>query len=771
METNKKKKAIIVISFIISIIILSIIMFIPHGIVDTIRNTIQKEEEYSFKYELKKYDINTNQYSILVTVTNPEGIETIEYPENKMILNCNGKKKIAFDYITEDMTDYVFKVKLPDEEVKEEKIQFEKPRTGKDSYKEVNGIYVNAPNIEEGLEKEFTRYLVPTGEGGELQPGKWITENPPDDWYDYKDKKWANIYVESNGVESYYVWIPRYAYKIANGNTKGNERTEVIFIDVYNKYKYKDEDTNTIKEKTWEELESEGYKIPEAFEWGNENGIEVSISGYWMSKYELSDLQGYTIDYNLTASMENFNVSNFKVNESKKEQITQYTYAINGEIQQTKTELENYSFTNATPDKDNVINVTALDEQGRIVGSMTKKLELTEVNEPNLDGFDKDTTFYVYWDEKGNEHNETPISEDPPKDWYNYTFASWANIVTRNNGLESYFVWIPRYQYRLDTTSQRTSVRFIQGTGIEVETGYQIPEAFTTETDDGQEVQLEGYWISKYELSTEEKEKRLDAELAVSSNLIRVKDIKGTLIDNAKTTEQVPKDGVEEETETVETPIALKYEYYLNGKKQDYEGTDNKEHYVYAGLESNKTYTINIIVREKESDKYVGSITKKVTTKKENAPEFEGFNLDKTYYVTYNEDGSPKIGDKVQLGENNVPINIPENWYDYSQSKWANIVVTDGTVEDGQIQENATMTSYFVWIPRYEYRILGDRAVESTANRRIEVNFLEGTDTKTTPGYQIPEAFWWDKNNDGVQTDDEQLKGYWISKYELSNSE
>ena len=132
---------------------------------------------------------------------------------------------------------------------------------------------------------------------------------------------------------------------------------------------------------------------------------------------------------------------------------------------------------------------------------MTKELELVEVNAPDLTGFDKNTTFYVYYDSEGNEHNEIPISEDPPADWYNYSYSRWANIVTRNDGLENYLVWIPRYQYRLDQTSQRSNVKFIQGTGTEVSTGYQIPEAFTWTNQAGETVQIPGYWASKYQLS------------------------------------------------------------------------------------------------------------------------------------------------------------------------------------------------------------------------------------------------------------------------------
>ena len=215
-----------------------------------------------------------------------------------------------------------------------------------------------------------------------------------------------------------------------------------------------------------------------------------------MSKYQLSELNNYKIDYNLTASKTQFNVKNFTNNVTD---ASKYTYAINGKIVHESSSLEDYSFSNAEPDKTNFINVTALDANGRILGSMTKKLELAQANPPDLTGFDKDNTFYVYWDDDGNEHSDIPISQDPPSEWYNYTYSKWANIVTRANGTNSYYVWIPRYQYLLDQTSQRSDIQFILGNGTDTLTGYQIPEAFTW--GDNGEKQLTGYWMSKYQLS------------------------------------------------------------------------------------------------------------------------------------------------------------------------------------------------------------------------------------------------------------------------------
>ncbi len=54
--------------------------------------------------------------------------------------------------------------------------------------------------------KRKTRYIKENPEEGKdnLVPGTWINKKPEDDWYDYKTKKWANLYVESSGLESYF---------------------------------------------------------------------------------------------------------------------------------------------------------------------------------------------------------------------------------------------------------------------------------------------------------------------------------------------------------------------------------------------------------------------------------------------------------------------------------------------------------------------------------------------------------------------------------------
>lgn len=577
-------------------------------------------------------------------------------------------------------------------------------------------MYLCTPKLDTGFVKEKTRYI--TERDGNLIPGNWILKAPEEDWYDYKNQKWANLYVESEGIESYYVWIPRYVYKIAE-----NERMDVKFVDTNNNFI----NAETEQVTTWETLKQQGYQVPEAFYFGdNEEGEKnTAIPGYWMSKYQLSDLSNddpYTIDFATTATPGTITIKDIKTSTDKG--IAKYQYALNGKIVHESTEPENHVLKDLAKGN-KAINVSALDDKGQIVGSMTKLYELADVNSPDLTGFDQDTTFYVYWDENGVEHNEVPINQTAPNEWYDYGIRSWANIVTRNNGLETYLVWVPRYEYTLDARSQRSYVRFIKGTGTDTTEGYQIPEAFTW-GDDGS-TQLKGYWMTKYQISDDSNPK-MTAELSAGSDVIRVKNIAGSAM-----------------TENI------KFEYYINGSKV-HEGTNKAENYVYTGLEGNKTYTVNIIARNANTNAYIAAVTKKIETIGGNAPVLTGFNENRTYYVTYDENGNNrKIGDKIK----NDGSNAPKDWYDYSSRKWANIVVTDGTVSNGEIT-GATSTSYFVWIPRYQYSL-------DTVNQRTNVKLISGTGTQTQAGYQIPEAFTWGDDNQV------QLPGYWMSKYQMSN--
>ncbi len=381
---------------------------------------------------------------------------------------------------------------------------------------------------------------------------------------------------------------------------------DVKFINVYNEYI----DGETGVKTSWQELKAQGYKIPEAFFWGSENAmyssgkgiLDTIIPGYWISKYQLSEVTEYIVDYNYAVNMTNVELTNITINSD--EEVTKCTYAINGEIKAELTDQSNgYTFTDVSEGKQ-IINVTALNENGEIIGSYTVTIELEEPARPDTSSFDQDTTFYVWWDESGNEHNETPISMEPPEKWYKYSNNIWANIVTRNNGLETYFVWIPRYEYRLNTLKERAEIKFI-GTDITNENctpSYQVPEAFWWDNNSNgieeEGEQIPGYWITKYQLEEVSNELRIDANMQPSNNQIQIADITGSLIDIAK------EDGTQ-----------IKFEYYLDGTlMKDAIGQSETENYIYKNLNEGTEYTINIILRNKVTNEYIGAITKKINT-------------------------------------------------------------------------------------------------------------------------------------------------------------
>ena len=109
------------------------------------------------------------------------------------------------------------------------------------------------------------------------------------------------------------------------------------------------------------------------------------------------------------------------------------------------------------------------------------------------------------------------------KDWYSYKDKKWANAETEDGSL---WVWIPRFAYRINESSQTTDVVFLKGTTdeycdengniqiakrckskdekVDTTTGYTVHPAFTDESsigfrNGGWDKELSGIWVSKFE--------------------------------------------------------------------------------------------------------------------------------------------------------------------------------------------------------------------------------------------------------------------------------
>ena len=129
--------------------------------------------------------------------------------------------------------------------------------------------------------------------------------------------------------------------------------------------------------------------------------------------------------------------------------------------------------------------------------------------------------------------------------------------------------------------------------------------------------------------------------------------------------------------------------------------------------------------------------------------------------VTINDDGTVKKAD------------VTKKWYSYAEKMWANAVILteDGKVEsDGTIKEES-IESYFVWIPRFKYKLfnLGNytefiRATPPGTGVTIVDIIFENKDTPISVGTEVGEYH----SHPAFQAFD--TNGFWVGKFEPSGT-
>lgn len=139
--------------------------------------------------------------------------------------------------------------------------------------------------------------------------------------------------------------------------------------------------------------------------------------------------------------------------------------------------------------------------------------------------------------------------------------------------------------------------------------------------------------------------------------------------------------------------------------------------------------------------------------KKVNTPKLDGETIQKSGLkpVTINEDGSVNYLEEENLSD----------WYNYAEKKWANAVTKDS---------GGIITGYFVWIPRYEYKITYTNESNYSQGGTIEVNFIPTSKTTATEGYKIHPSFEDGSakgKNNNFQNGEwrDELAGFWVAKF------
>lgn len=135
--------------------------------------------------------------------------------------------------------------------------------------------------------------------------------------------------------------------------------------------------------------------------------------------------------------------------------------------------------------------------------------------------------------------------------------------------------------------------------------------------------------------------------------------------------------------------------------------------------------------------------------------------------ITISNNGSVKTAD------------LEEDWYNYSEKRWANIALVKSSARHKYLGvESVDVTTsdilaYFVWIPRFKYKIWSISGSSSSSPQTIDIVF-ENKDTITNGtkvgDYITHKAFWWDDNNNETRNIGEELSGIWVGKFELSSN-
>lgn len=177
-----------------------------------------------------------------------------------------------------------------------------------EEYKDISGA--NAPKLKEGM---IPVKWVEVKVNNEVTDGSWIvTDSNDSEWYNYTDKKWANIMLtdglQVEGIDdvskvtleemknkkvtsegSMFVWIPRYAYQIESGYHQGGEgitgKINVEFLKGTSNTPVNDDiEIVEYNQTTTEDYTKfpDGYVVHPGFTYGEQ------VSGMWVAKFEAS---------------------------------------------------------------------------------------------------------------------------------------------------------------------------------------------------------------------------------------------------------------------------------------------------------------------------------------------------------------------------------------------------------------------------------------------------------------------------------------------------
>ncbi len=208
--------------------------------------------------------------SKILSIDNNENILQYGLFAEKLPKNSKFSGDVIIEIISFDETKYIYQIKIP---ISSDIFEMEY---------NINVVYQTPEQIKYTVNQpKLASGMTPI----KWEGGTWIETTTEDSqWYDYNNKKWANAQTEDG---SFWVWIPRYIYKITSNWHSSNTGTIAIQFtkgvdDNWNK--------NTIGY-----INLAGTADASNNTWTNHPGFtfgDTEISGFWVAKFQASPANG-----------------------------------------------------------------------------------------------------------------------------------------------------------------------------------------------------------------------------------------------------------------------------------------------------------------------------------------------------------------------------------------------------------------------------------------------------------------------------------------------
>ena len=227
-------------------------------------------------------------------------------------------------------------------------------------------------------------------------------------------------------------------------------------------------------------------------------------------------------------------------------------------------------------------------------------------------------------------------------------------------------------------------------------------------------------------------------------------------------------------------------------------GLSNSLNFKYALTTSSTSPTTGVVSSGNFNGKITGDKVNLLTSKKYTATTTDTYYLwiwldaEETSSDTMNQSFSLSLGgscmnnvpaSKPDIKDGMIPVVISSNgitstvseddasWYNYNNQEWANMVLVSDSSRStyqntsGVVVSEEDILAYYVWIPRYRYKIWTTTESSSGNEQEIDIIF-ESKDVAKSTGTQVGEYI----THPAFTFGSDEVNGIWVGKFETGGT-